>query len=59
MEDKTALAIVAILVLGMLEAVCILTGNDGQYLLPIAAAIAGLGGFVGGQQYEKTKPCTT
>lgn len=50
------LAAIAIAMLGLLEATCILTGNDGQYLLPIAASIAGLAGFVGGQQYEKAKP---
>lgn len=57
MEDKTLLALVAIVCLAALEAVCIFTGTDGQFFLPIVAAIAGLGGFAGGQFYERQKPC--
>lgn len=55
MEDQTDLAITAIIVLAILEAICITTGNDGQFLLPIAGAIAGLGGFAGGVHYERQK----
>lgn len=37
--------IVAILTLGCLESVAMLTGSDGMFLLPIVAIIAGLAGY--------------
>lgn len=43
--------IAAIITLGAMEIALILTGEDGQFMLPIVAAISGLGGY----QYGKTR----
>lgn len=45
MEDKTILAIVAILILGVLEVTAILHQIDGILLSAVVAIIAGLAGF--------------
>lgn len=45
MKDETVLAMVGILALAFLEGVAILCGFDGQFYLPVVAAISGIAGF--------------
>lgn len=45
MNDKTILSAVAVGVLGMLEGIAMLTGNDGTYFTLIVASIAGIAGY--------------
>ena len=45
MKDEPIVALVAIIALVALEITAMLTHTDGVFLLPIVAAIAGLGGF--------------
>lgn len=45
MKDETIIALVAITALATLEITAMLTHTNGVFLLPIVAAIAGLGGF--------------
>jgi len=45
MEDKTIIKIVAIVSLGILESVAMLTNNDGALFLPVAAMIGGIAGY--------------
>lgn len=45
MEKKVDIKIVAIVALCVLEGIALIMEVDGAYLLPVAAAIAGLGGY--------------
>lgn len=54
-KDATLLGCTAILGLTILETVAMLTGHDGALFLPVAAAIAGIGGFTIGDMRAKEK----
>ena len=45
MKDESIVALAAIIGLVVLETTAMLTHTNGVFLLPIVAAIAGLGGF--------------
>ena len=47
--NKTFLAATAIIALTVLESVALATGTDGALFLPVAGAIAGLGGYMLGK----------
>lgn len=54
MKEKTV-ALVAIIVLGVLETIALLTHTDGQILTFVVTLIAGLGGFYLGQNKQGAK----
>ena len=47
MDDHTVIALVAMVCLTALECIAMLTNADGQYLMPVAVLLAGLGGLTG------------
>lgn len=48
---------VGIVALAALEIVAMMTGNDGVYLLPIVAIIAGLAGYKFGDYHGYKRKC--
>lgn len=47
-SDGTITACVGMAFIGLIETALIITGQDGQYLVPVVAAISGLAGLKGG-----------
>ncbi len=55
MSEKTIMAMLAAVLIAVLEAVALWKGMDGAYFSAVIAVIAGLGGFEIGMWQEKKK----
>lgn len=56
MDDKTVIAVVAMVCLTVLESVALASGMDGTILLSVAAMLTALGGVAGSLRlYEAVK----